>query len=434
MYTPSRYNVIVNRNDLRYVWNTLSGAVAVLDDNTLEMLSCGVNKISMCKTTQELIKNHILVASDFDEYGYVLSRANNTLVEQSPSDLHFVIAPTLRCNYHCEYCFEMGRTSFSDMTEPVISAIPQFVERRMDGNSNLKCLHVNWFGGEPLLGLNFVERLSTRLITLCRSRNIAYRGTLITNGRYLDEKTAEILSQIGIKRIQISIDGTEDSYCRSKRATKDDYLSTISNIAAAVRKGLPVVLRVNIRGNDFTSAYQLADLFFGEMSLSSKVKLYLAFVNEGDVKRRKESYAGFVEGEKNFVHYVYNKYSEGSYYNKLSFARGVSCSLSCLNNYCIGPEGELYKCEHHFGRKEYIVGSIFSKGMGSGCFSQEYERIIYASMRKEKCKGCKMFPICLGGCPNSNLLGEQEFDCRSYIEHLIECHMRRIGYEEERTM
>lgn len=171
-------------------------------------------------------------------------------------------------------------------------------------------------------------------------------------------------------------------------------------------------------------AYELVDLLFDKMSLSGKLKVYPAFVYEGDDDKQKSMRDGFVEGKKRFARYVYDKFSEKSYYNKLSFARGVACSLSCLNNFCIGPDGELYKCEHHFGRKGFIVGNVFSD---ERCrFLQEFESAIQAFRSKDLCRKCPIFPICLGGCPNSNFLGGRNADCKSYIEHLTECQVRRV--------
>lgn len=425
-YMPSRYNLIYKSNDLYYVWNTLSGAVATLNEEILGLLFCGEIGHLKSAVIENLVKNRIVVPSSFDEYEYVLNRSNKILNEESPQDLHFVIAPTLHCNYRCEYCFELSRTSFSDMTEDVSSKVCNFVKNCVDRNCNLRCLHITWFGGEPLLRADIIEKLSNSFVEFCSLRNIDYRATLITNGRYLDARVAEKLVKIGIKRIQISLDGTMESYCRAKRASRSDYLTTIANVGNAARKGLPIVLRINIRDNDFSSAYQLADLFFAKMALGGMVKLYPAFVNEGDLKKRRDLYAGFVLEDKRFARYVYDKYSEESYYNKLSFAHGVACSLSCKSNFCIGPMGELYKCEHHFGQKDFIVGNISDVGCNDKSFLPTYERSVKASMYKEQCKECSVFPICLGGCPNSNLLNDQAFDCKDYIKYLVECQMRRI--------
>jgi len=427
-YTASRYNIVIERNGLCYVWNTLSGAVASVDADVLNWLHCGGNAYLQSSVLEELAQNRIAIPSEFDEYKYVLSRADRILKEKNPTELSYVIAPTLRCNYRCEYCFEAGRTSFSDMNLSVAEGAWKFVEKHIEENDNLRRLHVTWFGGEPLLRLDIIEWLSAKLLARCELKNIDYRASLITNGRYLDAKAIELLPKIGVKRIQISFDGTEEAYCRVKRASNEDYLATISNVEAAAQGGLPVVLRINIRNNDFTSAYQLADLLFDKMLLTGKIKVYPAFACEGNENKQRAMRAGFVEGEKLFARYVYDKFSERSYYNKLSFAHGIACSLSCLNNFCIGPEGELYKCEHHFGRKVFRVGDIFSAG--NHCFSEVYGHAISAFKHKEKCMNCPIFPICLGGCPNSNLSGGRSVDCKSYIEHMTECQIRRFTQTE----
>lgn len=423
-YLSSRYNIVAERCGRHYVWNTLSGAVAVLDDEIERRLFSDEIDLLQDSVIQELAQNYIVIPDGFDEYEYVLKRARGILTEGTPTDLHVVIAPTLRCNYHCEYCFESKRTSFSDMERSIAEETWRFVKEKIEGNCKLGCFHVTWFGGEPLLRLDIIRWLSSHFIEMCESRDVIYRASLITNGRYLDADAVDVLIKDRIKRTQISLDGTEGLYCQVKHASKSDYYATISNVERAVQKGLPIVLRINIRNNDFSSAYKLADLFLGEMSLDGMIKLYPAFVSEGDVAGRKSLYADFVIGEKRFAQYIFDRYSRKSYYNKLSFAHGVACSLSCENNFCIGPKGELYKCEHHFGRENFIVGDIFSNNRAR--FAQEYEHVCYSSMQKETCKNCPIFPICLGGCPNSNLLGEENFDCKSFVGHLIDCQLRKV--------
>lgn len=421
IYKKSKYTIDTVRDGKHYLWNTLSGALATVDQDVTNTLSTKSVVESECPHFSTLKENHFIVPSEFDEYKYVLERAKKIKENKLPSNMNFVIAPTLKCNYHCQYCFEDKRTSFCSMTEETCSDVKQFISEKIDANINLKCIHITWFGGEPLLCLNTIEDVSSFINSVCAKRNIACRFSLVTNGRYLDSHAIEVLQKINVKRIQVSFDGPQEVYCQSKKASVDDYKQTLNNIELAAQCGLPIIIRINTRNNDFTPAYALADLLLRDRNLARKIKLYPAYVVEGDVVTRSKQYTAFVEHEKEFARYIYDNYSANSYYNKLAASHGVSCSLSCRSNCCIGPSGELYKCEHHFGQIKYVVGNVRGN---TTPFAYQYESICYSNDQKSKCKDCPVFPICMGGCPNAHLMNEKNFDCKSFIEHLIDRQLR----------
>lgn len=65
------------------------------------------------------------------------------------------------------------------MSERIQDAIIHLVEMH---KSNLQALSVVWYGGEPLLAISIIKRLSLRLIQLCKEANISYSAYMITNG------------------------------------------------------------------------------------------------------------------------------------------------------------------------------------------------------------------------------------------------------------
>jgi uncharacterized protein len=66
---------------------------------------------------------------------------------------------TEQCNFRCTYCyenFEKGK-----MSDDVIEGVIKYVEKR---GPQLKNLNVHWFGGEPLLALDVIEKLSNQML------------------------------------------------------------------------------------------------------------------------------------------------------------------------------------------------------------------------------------------------------------------------------
>lgn len=67
----------------------------------------------------------------------------------------------------------------------------------------------------------------------------------------------------------------------------------------------------------------------------------------------------FALGEESFRDSFGTEYAKSSYNAPRSRARRMTCGLVCEDRFCIGPEGELYKREHDFGKTNRIVGNIF---------------------------------------------------------------------------
>ena len=68
--------------------------------------------------------------------------------------LNLTVLPTEQCNFRCVYCYE----SFcrGGMSPVVVTALERFLDLRAPG---LDRLSIAWFGGEPLLAADVVERI-----------------------------------------------------------------------------------------------------------------------------------------------------------------------------------------------------------------------------------------------------------------------------------
>ena len=88
----------------------------------------------------------------------------------------------------------------------------------------------------------------------------------------------------------------------------------------------------------------------------------------------------------------------------------------------IGPNGELYKCEHHVGRKDCVVGTC-----KDGRFYSDVEMNFVSGKVEDRCKMCKYLPLCFGGCRSEDLLGrDYESFCRSVKMDINEIMKLRI--------
>ncbi len=103
------------------------------------------------------------------------------------------IVVTRRCNIDCGYCNEYDKTS-----PPVATAE---LKRYVDRLAELRCLCVEYTGGETLLHPDIVE-----LVRHASSHGFFERW-IITNGYLLSAELIERLADAGLTNLQISVDG-----------------------------------------------------------------------------------------------------------------------------------------------------------------------------------------------------------------------------------
>ncbi len=115
--------------------------------------------------------------------------------------------------------------------------------------------------------------------------------------------------------------------------------------------------------------------------------------------------------------------SEGDY-SKESFAhiqptrRCTTCLSVCAPNFCIGPNGELYRCEHFLGIEDKIVGDVFS-----GRYYSDSEIKYLTFKHLDKCLKCNILPICMGGCMNDVVDTDNAISCERFIDQMIDMKM-----------
>ena len=171
--------------------------------------------------------------------------------EASNKHFELIILPTEKCNFRCTYCYEdfaAGR-----MKPETISAIKKLLEKRA---TDLKTLHISWFGGEPLTAKNVVLKISEYAKYLASQHpQLSYSGSMTTNAYSLNYKTANDLANVGVRRYQISLDGPQEVHNKTRlRADgKGTYDKIWSNLLAIRDNSLPVsiLLRIHFSADTF---------------------------------------------------------------------------------------------------------------------------------------------------------------------------------------
>lgn len=417
-YNSSYYNIVLKEIDgYVYIYNSYSGALCKLEEDVYRLIHNSVlDDNDKCKYFDDLLKQGFIKPVDMNEYNRIILTERIAVLSNPKNSISYVIAPTLACNLSCEYCFESHYRNEKMMSDKLLIETAEYILKKT--NPNIKEIHVGWFGGEPLLAFNKILKFSEYLIPKLEEKHIKFHSSMISNGILLTAGRAEILAKkCALKRIQITVDGTKKIYCIRKRATEKQFDKLIKNIKSALEY-LKISIRLNCDFDNYDDLKIVTKQLIEKCENNHNLSIYLAKLVDyaGCGSRQFLSQFTFDNMRVEFDKYVCELQGK-TYAPHILKYRKSFCGLFKLKNEVIGPEGELYKCEHHVGQKDKVTGNI-KYGLSYNDFLINF----ISNEPQEQCKICKIFPLCLGGCPAQKFdlpKSEACFYSEFYIKHLL---------------
>ena len=193
MYKISRFNIQIPYNNQWVLYNTFTGALSILDSPIQQIDESHYSK---------LVEQGFLVDDRLDELNKLEFERNRELYSSRVNHLHIEIAPTLRCQAKCWYCFENhgGIVMNRNVAEDVVA----YLKRRID-SSGCKEFSLLFFGGEPLIAMDIVEIIGRSIKLYCDRKGIAFYIDIITNGINYTLDNAISLRKINVRNVQITL-------------------------------------------------------------------------------------------------------------------------------------------------------------------------------------------------------------------------------------
>ena len=334
--------------------------------------------------------------------------------------LNLTIAPTADCNFRCAYCYEKDVLKPDYMSQEVEDAIIKLAESKI---KTISILSITWYGGEPLMNMGTIERLSRKFINLCEENGVKYHAFMITNGYLLTPDYVKLLNELKVNSLQVTIDGTEDTHNKNRPLADGSttYDTIMSNLIAA-KDILPNTnLRVNVDKNN-TGAWREIAKELDKHGLNDKVKTGLGKItSEFDTYDKNSCFdcGGF---SKELLSHYMEFYGETGFMGQYPSAKSNYCGADHENSYCIAADGKLYKCWMEIGREEGCIGSIVDKAVTGR--NKHLTYMMQDPTTNNGCSTCDVLPICMGGCPKRKLDGET--DCSTY-KYVLEGFLQNIS-------
>lgn len=403
MHRASRYNILIPLRDGRSLaYNGVSGGFALwsAEETAIhERVRGGDVEGIDAATLEQFQYGGYLIPEEVDELEVLRRLYQAHRYRQDVMTL--TIAPTMACNFGCDYCFQGQDKPAETMPAEVQDAIVGVIDRAAPG---LKVMGVGWYGGEPLLRLHVLEALSDRIMAICDRRGIGFEAMVVTNGFLLDGKAAASLAARRVKTVQVTLDGVPEHHdARRHLLSKKGTFSRIAQNLREVVDAAPTLglsLRVNIDERNADEIHRLLDLL-GELGLGHRnnLKVYFAPVE------------AMTEG----CHEIQEACLSKSEYGQLEaelhrhgFRLGLTslpypprfhgtCAAVKPKGFVILPSGDVHKCWDTVSWPEKKVGTIFDlPGLVQSEAALRWLR--WTPFDNESCQNCRLLPSCAGAC------------------------------------
>jgi uncharacterized protein len=417
----SRYNIWVEREGTRYVYNGVSGALLRMsneDHRALERFLSGDDEAGFRRELgADLARGRMIVSDDYDELSalaglYRLSRHDT-------SQLGLTIVTSLGCNFNCPYCFEAKHPSIMD--DSVQAGVLQLLDDQLP---RINALQVSWFGGEPLVGRKALINLSDLFIERCDRNEVGYSAMITTNGYLLDEETCCQLRDRRITFAQVSLDGPPEVHDRMRPLANGNgtFWTIVRNLHHAVDY-LPISIRVNVDKHNFGRAEELLQILAAE-GLSGRLTVNIGQIIGVDdgVPSPSTTYRTpcFTNPEYAQAEVEFGRLAARYGLATPTVPRPVAtpCTAVRANELVVGSKGELYKCWESVGNELEVIGHL-SEYQDPGGRMQRWLK--YDPFANKECQACVALPVCMGGCAHHAM---------SPVQYENRCGTFRVNHRE----
>ncbi len=351
-------------------------------------------------------------------------------------ELHIMAVLNLDCNFACIYCYEGSTKSGSRYMSPqTADRLMDFIRANFTEEKN--SLRIDFYGGEPLLSMDLIRRISQAATELTRSRGASCRLNLITNGSLLNRRTAEELANLGVERARITIDGPAETH-NSSRPFKTGA-GSFDAITKNVRQSCDL-LKIGIGGNfekhnykefasllDYLSDIGLTPEKIGPVTFNPVMK-----APKGD-PALPEYFGGCASLNETWLReaeiFLREEILKRGY--AAQKVRPVTCMVDVEDSWVIHYDGTIYKCPAFIGKTEFAAGDLET---GVRDYAEVYKT---KHWNNEQCAECSYLPLCFGGCRYMSYVREGRvgaLDCRKdYLDNYLETMVKQdVKYTRRR--
>jgi len=392
--------------------NSLNGLMDKVDNNTFETIArwkkcdeivpagdketalydslCSRGYLVNSREEEVVIKNKIL---DQLRQKHAKAKSNNR-------NITFIM--TYDCNFRCPYCFEgvAGRCEENNaLASHSKTAVltPDMIDAALN-MAGEELQYITLFGGEPLLP----KTRSAIEYIVAKAPNMTYQ--IITNGYYLEE-FFDLLSQITIASVMVTLDGEEETHNKRRYLPngKPTYKKIIAGIEKYLDNGIPICIRMNLDNSNFDECNRLKLKLLEQFSHHGELLSFeISPMLEATTDERNKALSELYNTD---INYSYDERKQRNRFlgrfspliNNITSGTKVKPVYSfCYahdNGYMVDPYGYIFPCLLAVGVNELAIGKYYP--------AVEFKENSIRNRNIDtipKCRECIYSLLCGGGC------------------------------------
>jgi len=358
-------------NDGLLLYNTLTCSMVLLSPDEAADITA----------QQELIDRWFLVPQEHDDQKLCRQvRQMAALLTLAPKVVTtYTILPTTGCNARCFYCYEQGTRPVTMTAETASKVVRYIVAHR-----GSETVHISWFGGEPLVNAKVIDQICTELC----EQGVPFRSEMVSNGYLFDaDKVQRARDLWQLRRVQITLDGTEQTYNRIKAYVHQGvnaFERVLTNISMLTAAGIRVIIRLNVDKHNIGEMAELAELLHQHFGSNEHLSVYShELFGERTPEDNATLFAQRMQLEQQIAKHGILRIKELPKDIHLN-----QCMADNDGSVVIAPDGHLGKCEHFIDRE--FFGHIDSEERDIAILRKFKER----RAEIEACATCPFYPQC----------------------------------------
>lgn len=387
-YRVNKYCYILEQEHNYIIYNTLTGGIITIYPFEWDAKFTNHNS----DYVQHLYNDYFIVPEDFNEdevielYRKKASREILSNYLDTPDS--FTILTTTECNARCTYCYESTIENKHSMSVETANKIADYM---INNGSKTKPLTISWFGGEPLYNKEVINLITTKV----RSNGFELNASMISNGYLFDDKTLHLAKHVwGLNSVQITLDGTESVYNKTKRYIyKEDpnpFKTVINNIHKLIDNDIFVSIRLNGGVYNSDNLLELVK-FLGEEFKDVKNKMQIYVWEIFTTRARTEEEAQRLFPKLTEIHNLIHQLGFNSPQNLDYGIKTIHCMVDAGNGVMIDPSGNFGLCEHY--PTSLFIGNVDNPHIKNFDNIQTWRE--YVDTNESICQKCPIKPICL---------------------------------------
>lgn len=335
--------------------------------------------------------------------------------------ISFLIKPaSSMCNMKCSYCF------YCDEAQSREKASLGFMSKETAENIIKQAAQFSreatfvFQGGEPLLaGVDFFESFAKK----ADDYGIKAHYAIQTNGTLIDEKYLSFFKKRNVL-LGISLDGVESVH-NVFRKTPDGngtYKKVFENIKTVQKEGIEFNILTVVTPE---VCQNIEEIYCFYMENGFYFQQYIPCIDEMDSEQSVLTNSEYADFLKKLFSLYFNDRQRGTpvsirYFDNLIMKlNGILAEQCGMNGNCsiqlvVEGDGTVYPCDFYcIDGKE--LGNINSHQLTELLNCKNARAFIQDNHIDIKCKECKFFSICAGGCKRYRAEGTNKF-CQAYKE------------------